>query len=58
MLKLVYKMASSEKTKDDEKMTDYEKIHRPWASLSSKDKVDEKIKEHKDKLVVILFNLR
>jgi hypothetical protein len=51
-------MASSEKTKDDEKMTDYEKIHRPWASLSSKDKVDEKIKEHKDKLVVILFNLR
>lgn len=37
-------------------MTDYEKIQQPWTLLQSKEDVDAQIKQHHDKIVVILFN--
>jgi hypothetical protein len=39
-------------------MAEYEKIHQPWTLLESKEEVKEQVKKHKDKVVVILFNLR
>lgn len=39
-------------------LTEYEKTQLPWTLLHSKDEVKAQVAQHKDKVVVILFNLR